>query len=256
MANLKVVAVLITAFTKIKEPAKMLEYIFGCITDGMAAVLYETPAISAAFYTAGNSAWAALDAAIGIYNGNVTPENLKIVKAKMALCVVWLRSYAIQVQAIANLPINCATREEAQINIGLSYLTAQQLTSSKKVNPEQPSLTGKNVGIGEIGVQVINTGVTFAPQSIILLAVSVPVAPDTIPPSPTPAPADVTLSTTGIVRVKSTVGIDLITLTLNGKAREVVFTGLISGTWYYIYAYSKNNNKKMSALTAPILVRA
>jgi hypothetical protein len=82
MANLKIVAVLITAFTKIKDPAKMLEYIFGCLTDGMAAVLYESPAISAAFYTAGNNAWAALDAAIGIYNGNTTPENLRIVNAK------------------------------------------------------------------------------------------------------------------------------------------------------------------------------
>jgi hypothetical protein len=256
MANLKLVAVLITAFTKIKDPAKMLEYIFGCLTDGMAAALYESPAISAVFYTAGNEAWAALDTAITIYNGNVTPNNLKIVKAKMALCVVWMRSYAVQVQAIANLPINAATREEIVINIEQSYLTAQKLTSSEKGAPEQPSLTGKNLGIGEIGVQVINTGVTFDPQSIIILAVSVPVAPVTTPPSPTPPPADVTLSESGVVRVTSTVGIDLITLTLNGKAREVTFTGLITGTWYYIYAYSKNNNKKLSDLTVPILVRA
>jgi hypothetical protein len=213
MATLKLVLVLITKFTSERDQDKLKDYIWNCLLLGMAAPLYESPAILAAFYASGNDAYDALALANSNYDANVTPENLKIVKAKMALVVLWLRSYASQVQVIANLPANCTTREEAAINIGLSYLTAQKLTASKKGTPQIPSLTGKNIGIGTIEVAVTNT-VDFNPSSINFIAVEVPETPVTIPPSPFIPPAVVVL-TAGQLTVSSTVAVQTATISLN-----------------------------------------
>lgn len=252
MASLKLVAVLITAFTKIKEPAKMAAYIWGCMTDGMASTLYASPAIIAAFYTAGNNAWAALDLAISNHNSTPTPNNLKIVKAKMALVVIWLKSYASQVQVIANLPINATTREEVVINIGNSYLTAQKLTRTTKGDPQVPALIGKNIGTSTIEVEVTNS-IEFNPTSIVFIAVEVPVTPVTDPPSPVAPPAEVDL-TNGQLTVTSTVAVQTATISLTGKGRIVTFTALKPGVQYAIYAYTMNGKKLRSVLSVPIYV--
>jgi hypothetical protein len=252
MATLKLVAVKITVFTRQRDAGKLLAYIWACLSDGLNATLYENPNILSAFYTLGNDAWEALDLAISDYSKNTTPDNLKIVKAKMALVVIWLRAYASKVQVIANLPANATTREEVVINIGQSYLTAQKLVQSKKGDPQIPEMTGKNVGIGTIDIEVVNID-NFNPTGIVFIAVEVPVTPITVPPSAATPPAVVELKD-GQLLITSTVAVQTASISIEGKGRTVTFIGLKPGKLYAIYAYTRNGKKQVSKLSAPIYV--
>ena len=256
MATLKLVAVLISIFTKETDGAKLRDYISQCLTKGMASILFASPAILAAFYTAGNDAWEALATAVSNWEDNKSPENLKIVKDKMALVVIWLRSYAIQVQNIANLPANCTTREEAATNIIASYLTPQKLTKAAKGDPEVPIVTGKRgTDVGAIDIEVMNHGVGFKPTSIIVFVVLLAETPVTVPVTP-PIPDPTVSLTAGQVLVTSTVATQIATISLDGKGKFISFAGLMSGRRYAIYAYTKNGKKQISTLSAVIIVQA
>src|ERR1035437_5205638 len=102
MATLKLVAVIISIFTQEKRGDVLRDYLWECLVYGMASTMFGSPNILAAFYTAGNDAYDAL--ALAVYNWEHAPteDNLRIVKDKMALVVLWLREYARQVTIIAN----------------------------------------------------------------------------------------------------------------------------------------------------------
>ena len=248
MATLKLVTVLIGVFTKEKHGPTLRDYIQECIAIGSVSTLFLNPAITTAFYAAGTVAYGALALAITNYSNNITTENLKIVKAKMALVVVWLRSYAAQVQVIANLPINCTTRLEASNNILASYLTPAKLISTRKGNPDAPLFNAKFVD-GIIVVNITN-GKTYHPASITIIAVAVP--PVTVPATPNPT---VTLvQSTATVSIVSKVGVHTISKSFSGKGTSGKIAGATLSASYNLVAYAQNGNKQCSLLSAPVLV--
>src|ERR1017187_217238 len=144
MALLKLVAVVISIFTQEKNGPKLRDYLWNCLTDGMASILFSDPHILAAFYAAGNTAYEALALAITNFETNNSSGNRRIMNAKMALAIIWLRSYATQVQIISNLPANVVTRQDAADNITTSFLTPQKLVKTSKGDPEVPVIVGEN----------------------------------------------------------------------------------------------------------------
>jgi hypothetical protein len=256
MAAFALVRVLISIFTQETNAGKLRDYLWNCLTDGMASVLFASPAVLAAFYTAGNDAYDALALAITNYELNDSNRNLRIVKAKMALAVLWLRDYANQVQVIANLPVNVVVRQDAADNISTSFLTPQKLAQSSKGAPEVPVLSGKRGAIeGGIDIEVMNHGVGFNPTSINFIAVLLTDTPVTEPPTPT-IPDPVVTLTAGQVLVSSAVATQVASISLDGKGKFISFVGLMSGRRYAIYAYTKNGKKLVSVLSAPIIVQA
>jgi hypothetical protein len=251
MATIAIVKVLLTKFTKLidgREGRELADYLWGCLTDGMASVLYENPHILTAFYTAGNSAYDALALAITNHQEVPTEDNELIVKAKMALAIIWLRSYANQVYLIANDSTNCTTREEAVININASGLVAQKLTQTKKVKPAKLILLGKNLGTG-IGELKIANDNPFVVRSSVFILVSKP--PVTSPPTP-----DAVVSIVdGQFSVAATYAYQLSLLVLDGKGRVAVFNNLIPAQGYSGYGFSKNGNKLIGDLSDPVLVK-
>ena len=251
MATIAIVRVLLTKFTKLidgREGRELADYLWGCLTDGMAAVLYENPHILTAFYTEGNDAWDALDLAIRNWQAAPTENNLNIVKDKMALAVLWLRSYAAQVQVIANLPANCTTREEARTNIGLSFLTAQKLSNTSKGDPVTPEVTGKNLSTGKAQIKIINT-IDFDPRCSIFILVSK--APLTEPHTDD---AIVELDEKGQIKISAAYDVEVFMIHLDGKGRTANFQGLTPAWGYDGYCFSKNGNKNISELSEPVVV--
>lgn len=248
MAVLKLVAVLISIFTKQTDGPKLRDYLSNCLTDGMASILFANPAILAAFYTAGNTAYDALALAISNYETNDSTGNGRIMRAKMALAVIWLRSYAAQVQVIANLPANCTTRQDAADNITTSFLTPQKLTSTEKGNPATPLFNAKFVD----GVLVINitNGEAYKPTSINFIAIAVP--PVTDPATPNPVVSLV--QATATISVVSSVAVHMVSRSFSGKAKSAKIAGATLAPSYLLVGYAQNGNKQCSLLSAPILV--
>jgi len=248
MALLKLVTVIITIFTRETNHFKLRDYIKNCIATGSIADLFKDPKILAAFYAAGTFAYNALKGAIDVWELDQTEDNLKIVKDKMALAVIWLRGYASQVQVIANDPANCTTREEAATNIALSFLKAQKLTKTKKGNPDSPAFSA-SITNGVINIKITN-GPAYKPTTINFIAVPVP--PVTVPATPLPV---VTLDrANGQVSVASKVGIKTVTKSVSGKGQSAKIANMNYSPSYNLYSYAMNGNKQISDLSAPILV--
>ena len=101
----------------------------------------------------------------------------------------------------------------------------------------------------------MNSNVGFKPSSIIYVAFLLSENPVTVPP--TPFIPDPTISLVlGVLLVKSTVAMDVATISLDGKGKSATFAGLIAGRRYAIYAYTKNGKKQISTLSAVIFVQA
>ncbi len=158
MYRIKKVLVKRTEYVEIKVHAELLECIRDCISKGILAALFMDPHILALFYTEGTDAADALYDAIEVYKKAPITANLEIVEAKMALVIIWLDSYADQVETISNAPANRTTREEAAANILGSNLTPQKLKSTDKGIPADPSFTVKNIGNGAAEIEVVNGG--------------------------------------------------------------------------------------------------
>ena len=247
MATLKLVMVLITVFTEETDAKTLRDYIKNCYDKGTVATLFKDPNITAAFYALGLIAYEALRDAITAHDLNQSEDNENIMKDKMALAVLWLRSYASQVQVISNLPANCTTREEAATNIGLSYLTAQKLSSSTKGQPETAVITAKYLGDGIIEVIIVN-GISFNPSSINIIAVGVP--PVTDPATPNPV---ITLND-GQVIVTCKVAVPMISKSLSGKGKTQTLSGMNTCPSYLVALYSQNGAKLISFLSNIVLV--
>jgi len=248
MATLKLVKVKITEFTDETNAEVLNQYLWDCLTDGMGSTLYGSPAILAAFYTAGNDAYDALALAITNYEDNQNPTNNGIVKDKMALVVLWLRGYASQVQVIANLPINCTTREEAATNIRLSHLTPQELASTAKGNPATPEFTA-SIANGVISIKITNIH-TYKPTNIIFVVTAVP--PVTTPA--TPNPVVVLDKANAQVSIVSKVAVQAVVKSISGKGTSAKIANMNTSPSYNIQAYAQNGNKQISDLSAPVLV--
>ena len=248
MSIAKIVKVIITIFTTETNAEVLRDYLWDCLTMGMAAVLFENPHILTAFYTAGNDAYDALALAISNWETSPTTNNKNIVKDKMKLVVIWLRGYASQVQTIANDTTNTTTREEARTNIGLSFLTAQELTPAKKGNPATPEFTA-SITNGVISINITN-GPAYKPTNIIVVVTAVP--PVTSPATPNPV---VTLDKSNAqVSVTSKVAVQAVVKSISGKGTSLKIANMNTSPSYNIQAYAQNGNKQISNLSAPVLV--
>ena len=250
MATLKLVQVLITVFTNETNAKTLRDYIKGCIDKGSVADLFKDPKILTAFYASGTLAYEALRDAIIAHTNSPSVDNENIMKDKMALAVLWLRSYASQVQVISNASTNCTTREEAATNIGLSYLTAQKLDSTSKGKPETAAIMAKYLGDGVIEITITN-GSTFEAEGLNIIAVGVP--PVTEPATPNPV---ITLSN-GQISVSCKVAVQMYAKTLVGKGgrgRNAKLSGMNIYPSYLVGLYSHNGNNNISDMSNIVLV--
>ena len=219
-----------------------------CIAAGSIATLFKDPHILAAFYIAGGLTKTALSTAISDYNNSTNGGSIDTVRAKMALVVIWLDSYADQVEVIANDTANRTTQEEAVANIGISHLTAQKIAKASKGRPLKPNIIGEYITGGIIKVKVTNGNLTNY-STLTVLAVSVPPVSD-----PPVAPAVVTLNGDQL-SVSCAVAVNVITKTIKGKPSEATFVGVNPEVSYQIYAITQNGVKLISYLSNPILVK-
>jgi hypothetical protein len=248
MAVLKTVGVIITKFTRQRNGPRLRDYLENCLTFGAGSTMFESPYISTAFYDEGDDAYDALYTAIENYVKNETTNNLKIMKGKMALAIIWLRSYAAQVVVIANLHANCTTREEAATNTRLSYLTPQKLIASTKGIPATPSFKA-SITDGVMYITITN-GVKYQPTSIVFIAVAVP--PVTSPATPLPV---VSLDRSNAqYSVTSKVVNQVVSKSISGKGRSAKMTNMNTSPSYNLYAYAMHGNKLVSLLSEPVLV--
>lgn len=249
MGTLKVVEVKISEFTLERNAKALLKIGQKCFDDGSDSVLFGVPHISLIDYAEGTFAIEALDEAIDTHEDAPIPNNLLIVKAKMALLVLWLLDYANQVVIIANADTNCTTRLEAATNIGLSGLNYQKLVKTTTGNPIQVALTGGNVGTGRATVEVVEDA-DFGPKSTTFIAVSIPPVTNPITPD-----AIVTLDSDGQLRFIADYIFQVFIITVEGKGRVAKFTKLTPAQGYNSYAFSKNGNKLFGKLSKmPLLI--
>src|ERR1035441_9610310 len=230
-----------------RNSGKLVSLIAKCMAAGKGAVLYKDPHILALFYSDGNDAKEALETAKSDYKNRTNGGSILIIEGKMALVVIWIDSYADQVEVIANDPANRTTQEEAVANIGLSGLPAQKIGKNTKGKPAQPVLTGEYFTGGIIKVKLTN-GKAYQFTSITYIAVSVPPASE-----PAVAPAKVTL-TGDQLSVLCAAAVHVMTKTIKGKSKSTKFTGAISLLGYNIYAITQNGAKLVSDISAVITV--
>jgi len=249
MATLKKVKVKRTDYSKITNGIDMWTYIDNAINTGSAAILFKDPNILAAFYALGIAARLALKTAMDVHEAAPTKGNLKIVKAKMALVVIWLNGYADQVETISNSDTNRTTREEAAANILLAKLNYQQLTNGSKGKPGVVSFTVKKIG-SDLLCEVTN-GVDYKPSSSTFFAVELPVQPLVPPLIPDP---DVTLDGDQINVIFYAPG-HFASQSSNGKSFVTLLKSLKTGKRYAIYGFSQNGKKLISDLSAPIIIQ-
>jgi hypothetical protein len=250
MATLKKVKVKRTDYSKIKNGADMWTYIDNAINTGTVAALFKDPNILAAFYALGIAARGALKAAMDAWVLAPTIGNMGVIRAKMALVVIWLNGYADQVETISNSDTNRTTVEEAAANILLAKLNYQQLTSGSKGKPAVVSFTIKKSG-SDLLCEVTN-GVDYKPTSSTFFAIELPVQP----PSPAPAIPDPDVSLDGDqINVIFYAPGHIATQSSNGKSFITLLKSLKTGSRYAIYGFSQNGKKFISDLSAPIIVQ-
>jgi|ERR1035437_4959441 hypothetical protein len=239
---LKDVLVVKTVYSEETNDGILMKYMTDCIAAGKASVLYKDPAISIAFYDLGILAAGAIQTAITAYGLAPTKGNLGIIKDKMALGVIWLDGYVAKVIPIANADTNRTTRLEAETNIKISFLTPFKLDNSVKPAPDDPIITGLNVGTSEVDISVINGG-KYSPTKITFVAVQD--APVTEPPTPEP----IILLENGLLSVQFFGPGMVIIQTVNGKGRLTKFKSLVAGGWYTFVAFAQNSKAKISKLS-------
>lgn len=236
-----------TIYSDITDGATMRQYVLDRISNSASSLLYGVPAIATGVYTAGTAVAAAIQTAITNYGLNETKVNFDIIKAKIALAIIWLDSLTMLVEPIANNPLNCSTREEAAINIEIAGFKAEKLIAGSKGVPDTALFTAEYVGNGIIDVDIAN-GADFNPTNVIIIAISIP--PITTPPTPLPT---ITL-VNGQAIVVSKAGVTVISKTLSGKGRTVKLYGMDTCSSWMIYIYCMNGNKLISLLSTTVPV--
>ncbi len=228
---------------------KIVALISKCLAAGRGAVLYKDPNISALFYSDGDDAKEALEKAMSDYKNRTNGGSILNIENKMALVVIWVDSYADQVEVIANDPANRTTQQEAVANIGLAGLPAQKMGKNTKGKPAKPVLTGEYFSGGILKIKLTN-GRAYQFTSITYVAVSIPPASD-----PAVAPAVVTI-TGDQVSVKCAAAVQVMSKTIKGKSRTAKFVGADPLLSYNIYAFTQNGKKLVSEISAVITVNA
>ena len=153
----------------------------------------------------------------------------------------WLEGYANQVEVIANANENRNTREQAEANIALSFLTPQKLTPSTKGVPVTPVFSVVNEGTGIVKTKITN-GADYNPSQVTFIAIEAS------------AGGVLTLSGADLKVVFSNIG--SITLkTITGRSKTSRITSLTPGVDYLVYAFAQNGKKLVSALSAPVVVK-
>lgn len=233
----------------INRALTLKQYVLDSVAAGSAATLFANPAILTAFYTTMTSAATAIQTAINVWTLAPTKGNKKAIKDAMDAAKVIMKSYALQVQVIANLPINAATREQAATNIEQSHLTPQKLGTTKKGKPVQPVITAKNIGTGTVEAKIINPNPFESPKITFFVAISK--APITLPVTPE---AVVTV-VDGQLKIIAAYAYQFFLLSIDAKGRVVTFKTLTPAMDYTIYSYSKNGDTYISALSVPFDVK-
>jgi hypothetical protein len=245
---LKMVKVKRTVFTLMKVADDIRAYIEDCVAAGSGAPLYANPAITTAFYTAGTTAAGNITAAIKTYTSAPTDANLGIIATRRTEGIEWLEQYATDVETIANLDVNRATREAAYINILQSYLTPQKLSSSSKGIPETPVITGTISGANVMSLVVTN-GATYIPSQTNFVVVQLPEFTTEETPDPVVTLVDGQITITGAVGAT-------IFKSVSGKGKSTTTKFPLTGVRYAVYAYAQNGKKLVSGLSVKIIVEA
>jgi hypothetical protein len=249
MGLLKMVLVKITVFMLIKRASVLKQYIVDCVSAGTGTTLYANPAILTAFYTTMTNAATAIQEAIDVWTASPTKGNKSAIKDAMDAGKVILKSYASQVQVIANLPINAVTRDQAYTNILQSHLTPQKVGITKKIKPVTPQISAKNTGTGTVDAKIINTHPYATPNITFFFAISK--APVTSPVTP----EAVVSITEGQLKITAAYAYQFLMLTIDNKGKVVTFKTLTPAQDYSIYSISKNGDKFISDLSDPYDVK-
>jgi len=238
---IKDVTVKKTVFTTNNSPSGIQQYVTNCISIGDADtnVLYKHPAITTVFYAEGTLAASKIADAITLAASIPLDANKSAVIDRMVEGKLWLDSYATKVGIIANDPANRSTREQAATNILASNLTPQKLTHNRKGNPEKPKLSGTNIGIGAVDIEIVN-GVDYDPSQTTIIAVE-KIAEATV--ELVDGVLKIDLVNKGQVRI----------MAVSQKGKLTHFTGINKGD-YTFYAYASNGKKQLSLLSDSINV--
>ena len=249
MGLLRIVLVKISIFMVIKKALDLKQYLNDCVAAGSVATLYVNPNITTLFYTSLTNAATAIQTAINVWTLAPTKANRTAIKDAMDAGKVLLKSYASQVQVIANLPINATTREQVVTNIGQSHLSAQKIGKTAKIKPLQPIISAKNIGTGTVEARIVNPNPYPAPSITFFFAISRP--PVTTPPTP----AAVVTVVEGQLKIVAGYNYEFMMLSIDSKGRIVTFKNLTPAGDYDIYCFSKNGDKFISDLSVSFDVK-
>ncbi|MEI6814978.1 MAG: hypothetical protein WCL14_00100 [Bacteroidota bacterium] len=239
--TLKLLLVMRTTFTYIKKPDELKKYVDDCINTGSIESLFEDPNIPTSFYDDGRAVSLALQKAINRRTASPTKGSFETVGNRMTSAVTWLHGYADRVEVISNDDANCSTRQEIGANISSSFLTHHKLVSGRKGNPPTPEFVAKNVGSGEVDVDILN-GADYTPEKTVFIAIELS------------AKATLALAK-GILNINQEEKGQTMVMVATKKGKLTHFVGLKPGVQYAIYAYSQNGFKQTSELSLPVLVK-
>jgi len=242
----KKVGVLRSDYTKIKDPLDFNQKIVDCIRIGSKCLLYKDPNISDAFYELGTKIQDALYKAIIKRKNMPNRRNYSSMLNCRTRGIKWMYSYSDKVEEIANDEANCTTRSEAATNILQANLKHKKLAQGRKGNPPTPEIKGKNITNGKVKVWLLN-GKKYNPKKTNFVAIQAP-SKDSEAADP-----EVTLNN-GLLDIKLFEIAHVVFLSLDGKAKSMLFEGLINGVEYHIYAYAQNGKKQVSKLSKRIIV--
>lgn len=245
---LRLVKVKVSVFTKIYLADKVRKYVDDCVNVGSAASLYATPAVSTAFYGEGITVSFNITEALKVCSKSPTKGNFKKLGVKKKEGIRWLGSYASQVENIANMDVNRATREAAYANILLSNLTPQKLANSSKGKPETPVITGAITGAKLMLIKITN-GDSYIPSQTNFIMLELPEFTTSASPDP------VVELKNGQLIIRGATG-DVITKSLEGIGKSTIMQFYNTGKRYAIYAYAQNGKKLTSELSAKIIVES
>ena len=227
-------------FSRIRDAAKLRQYLIYCVEWGSKNILYEDPIIATSFYQEGIDLIADLKCAIDNYVNAPLKANLLIRRNLVLRCKIWLNSYADKVETIANDDANRTTVQEAGSNISASFLSHRKIGKTSKRKPEQPELFAKFFGYGRMDVEILN-GAAYKPMMTHFILVE------------SSMNAIVELRDGALFIEQERKG-QIVVKTVNAKGRYTHINGLKSVS-YDLYAYAQNGNENISRLSAKITVR-
>ena len=225
---------------------KLKALITAFLAAGKGALLFKDPHILAAFYLLGDAALAALALAITDYENSTNGGSIETVRAKMALVVIWIDSYADQAEVIANDPANRSTQEEAIANLGLAGLPTQKAAAATKGKPAKSEFTAKKVD-GGIKAKITNSNTNVYTQ-LTIIAVSVP------PVADPPVASAAVILTTDQLSVTCAAPVHTITKTIKGHPTEAFLSGANPLLSYDVYIITQNGTKLVSDISLVITV--